>query len=394
MALTTQDLEEPAIARDFPLADALNQHTSSDSTLPPFSVAGQITPTVPSLTAAVVTPQGILRTCAAGYADLGSRQIATPETAYAWFSMTKLVTATAIVQLCEKGELALDAPIVKFNDCFKILRPRKWAERITIRHLLTHSSGMPNPLPIRWVHPVDHTAPDVHSFVGQLLERHGKLAFEPGSTARYSNIGYALLGEIIASVSGKDYMEYVRSQILGPLAMSRTDFSYTEDMGTAVATGYHSRWNVTTPFMRLLLPTGIMGEPTGRLVALNRFYVDGPAYGGLIGSVDDAARFLQAHLCGDSDCVQVLSTDSTSLMRHVDIMGKGRDFGLGWNRPTKRTSSAEPFVEHLGGGGGFWCVMRIYPGIELGLVVMGNVTSYNHDAVIHSLIEQWRKGNR
>src|SRR5262252_5526378 len=68
------------------------------------------------------------------------------------------------------------------------LRPLRWAGRITARHLLSHSAGLANPIPVRWVHPTDQPGPDPNVFLRGLLARHGRLRFEPGSRSSYSNL--------------------------------------------------------------------------------------------------------------------------------------------------------------------------------------------------------------
>jgi CubicO group peptidase (beta-lactamase class C family) len=73
-------------------------------------------------------------------------------------------------------------------------------------------------------------------------------------------------------------------------------------------------------------------------------------------------------------------------MQRVTPRGGKRDFGLGWFRSHQASGRRPAFVEHLGGGAGFWCVMRIYPEESLGLVVMGNTTSYDHESVCDAIV--------
>lgn len=251
---------------------------------------------VPGLSVAVVGADGLHRADGIGLADLSTEAPATPATVYPWYSMTKLVTATAVLQLCERGLLELDAPVADLYAPFRSLRPSPWATRVTVRHLLSHSAGLPNPLPVRWVHRADQPGPEPGPFLARLLAHHPRLRSAPGARGAYSNLGYLVLGELIAAVAGRPYPDYVREQILAPLGMARTDFRYTPAMATTAATGYQRRWHPLTALLLALLPPGILGAPAGRFLAFERFQVDGAAYGGLIGPVDDAARFLHAHL--------------------------------------------------------------------------------------------------
>ena len=305
--------------------------------------------------------------------------------------MTKLVTATAVMQLAERGLLGLEDPIAKHYAPFASLRPAERAERATVRHLLNHSAGLANPIPIKWVHFADQPAPDSHAFLRGLLAKHPKLRFRPGAKASYSNLGFLVLGEIIESASGRPYREYIRENILEPLDMQHTDFVYTDEMGILAATGYQQRRSAMTFLMKLmLLPRGVMDGTEGEFVAFNRFYVDDAAYGGLVGSVMDAARFVQAHLAGgELDGRRILSPASAVHMRDIDTPGGKYDLGLGWFRPHSARGYEPPFVEHLGGGGGSWNCMRVYPDTLLGVVVMGNVTSYDHETIARTLAEHW-----
>ena len=133
--------------------------------------------------------------------------------------------------------------------------------------------------------------------------------------------------------------------------------------------------------LRRLLPHGVLGNRHGPYLALNPFYVDGPAYGGLVGDVMDAGRFLRMHLRdGEISGHQILDPRTTRSMQGIDHPGKPFDHGTGWfRRPTKSPGS---WVEHYGSGAGFWNVMRLYPDRGLGVVIMSNsTTTYDFEPV-------------
>jgi CubicO group peptidase (beta-lactamase class C family) len=334
---------------------------------------------VPGISAAVVGPEGIRHLSSAGVADLSDQRPADAETLYLWFSMTKIVTATAAMQLAEQGALDLDDPVERFLPEFP--RPRSGRPEVRVHDLLSHSAGLANPIPVRWVHPAGEAGRDPHDFALELLAKNDRLRFPAGSKAVYSNLGYIALGEVIAAASGQSYEDHVRSRILEPLSMSATGFGYPAGSERRSASGYQKRLSPMTPLFRLLLPRGIVGEREGRFLSFNRFLVDGPAYGGLVGSVSDAARFVAAHLNGgELDGVRLLSPESVREMQTLRARGRKLDVGYGWFRRGADRVKAE-FWEHLGGGGGFWNMMRIYPSEGLGIVSMGNATSYDHDAV-------------
>jgi len=276
-------------------------------------------------------------------------------------------------------------PVLPLVPELTVMRPRALAERITPRHLLTHSAGFANPIPVRWIHPADEPGPDQAALLTRLLARHSKLRFEPGTRSAYSNLSTLTLGQAIANAAGAPYAGLAVGQILQPLEMRMTRFAYTPDMLARAATGYHPR---RSP-MRLLLPGWVIGARTGRWLSFRRFLLDGAAYGGLLGPVRDAARFLQMHLRdGELDGTRILPAQSAAAMRHVTVTGKRYDLGLGWFRPAGQRDADPPFVEHLGGGAGFFNLIRIYPAQAVGIAIMGNTTNYDIDAVARLALTQ------
>jgi CubicO group peptidase (beta-lactamase class C family) len=188
------------------------------------------------------------------------------------------------------------------------------------------------------------------------------------------NIGYLLLGEVITVASAQPFETYVASAVLQPTGMSRTGFSYGPD--SPVATGYVRAPRAADPVLRRVLPAGVVGDRHGSQVSLNPFYVDGPAYGGLIGDVLDAARFVQLHLNdGTLDSQQVLRRDTARAMRELQFPGKPFRHGLGWFQKPTHDPAAAAYVEHFGAGAGFWNAIRLYPGLRIGMVVMANTTA-------------------
>lgn len=334
---------------------------------------------VPGISVAVVAPGGATEFLDAGVADLADDRPVTPGTLYLWFSMTKIVTATAVLKLAEDGFLSLEDPVEKFMPGFP--RPRSDWPRVRVRHLLSHSAGLANPMPLRWVHLASDGGRDPREFATELLAKHDRLRFPAGSEAVYSNLGYIALGELIALAAGRSYEDYVRAAILDPLSMADTGFSYPVEADQVAATGYQPRFAPMTPLLRLLLPKGIVGDREGRFVSFHRFNVDGASYGGLLGPVHDAARFMAIHLNGgELEGVRLLSPDSVRAMQTLQVEGRKLDVGYGWFRRKADRAAAE-FWEHLGGGAGFWSMMRIYPKEGLGVLTMGNATSYDHNAV-------------
>lgn len=346
---------------------------------------------VPGLTIFVVKPDGVRWARAFGLADIALHTSASEQTVYMWFSMTKLVTATCVLQLAESRQINLDDPVVQHYAPFKLLRPLKWMESVTVRNLLNHTSGLANPIPITWIHRPGQPSPDPDAFLSTLLGKHLKLKCGPGSMASYSNLNYLILGQIVASVAREPYQDHVRRNVLMPLRMLHTDFVLGGEMSQLAATPYQKRWSLTTPLFRLALPRWVFGGRADGFVALNRFYLNGAAYGGLIGSAEDAAIFLRAHLNGGAvEGQRILSPESVALMQTIAARGPRLAVGLGWCRPSEKRDTGS-FLEHLGGGGGFFNVMRLYPSSSIGIVVMGNSTSYDYRAILAAIADRWCK---
>ena len=333
---------------------------------------------VPGVAAAVVTADGVRSAAGAGLADIAAEVPASISMVCPWFSMTKIATATIAMRFVDRGDLDLDEPVIGLAPSLGRLTPADDARRITVRHLLSHAAGLANPIPVSWIHPADRPGPDPDAFLDRLLAKHPKLRFEPGSRSSYSNLGTLALGSALAHLAGKAYTEIVADELLGPLGMTRTAFVYTPEMSTTAATGYHPRWSA----MRALLPRWVMGPPAGRWISFNRFLLDGSAYGGLVGPVEDVARFLQMHLRdGELEGTRILEPSTAASMREIGTPGKRFDLGLGWFRPSNARAADPSFVEHLGGGAGFFNVIRFYPSKAVGIAVMGNATNYDIDGV-------------
>jgi len=338
---------------------------------------------VPGLSIAVTNTDRLLFAEGFGHADLATQRPATADTSYLWFSMSKIATATAVLRLADEGRLDLDAPVDSLVPSFSA----RSGERPKVHQLLDHTAGMGNPLPVRWVLPADAGDADVAAFAGRVLDRHPRPTRPVGKRARYSNLGYLLLAQIVAQVSGEPFEVHMRRHLLQPAGMTATDYTRGNRAGDH-ATGYVRLPRPLTPALRAALPAEIVGDRHGQHVALRPFRVAGAGYGGLIGNVTDAARLVRLHLAdGTIDGARILAPDTARSMRTIHAPGRPFDLGLGWfRRPADRDAQPD-FVEHWGTGGGFWNAMRLYPEHQLGIVVMANTTRpYDHHAIMAALL--------
>ena len=331
---------------------------------------------------AVTTSTTLLYAGGSGWADLHRRRPASADTPYLWFSLTKIATATAAMALADRGRLDLDAAVSDYLPSYPTTRR---GARPVVGQLLDHTAGLPNPLPVRWIRPAAGDAPDPATFLARLLAKHGTVKHPIGGQARYSNLGYLVLAEVIAAAVGEPFVDVLRDVVLTPAGMANTGFTHRAE--TPTATGYVRVPRPLGIALKAYLPAGTVGQRSGRQLAFEPFVVDGPGYGGLIGDVIDAARLARLHLAdGTIDGHRVLAPDTARRMRTISSPGKPVDLGLGWYRQ-HNTTAGPPHVEHLGAGGGYYNAMRIYPDLDLGLVVMANTTArYDHDALFDRII--------
>jgi CubicO group peptidase (beta-lactamase class C family) len=323
---------------------------------------------VPGVAAVAVQGDTQVATVAAGVADLRAETPMTPDTAGNWFSMTKIATATAAMMLVERGELDLDAPV---SEALGAAWPAKFAE-VHVRHLLNHSSGLANPIPLRWVHRAGAPRPPARDLLARVLAKQRKLRFPPGTKSEYTNVGYLALGEVIAEAASKPYEDFVHDEVLAPLGMTRTAFTWAGTGDGPRAVGYQRLAHVFTPLLRAVLPPDFVGPRAGDFVALEPFELDGAAYGGLVGPMTDGARLVALYANeGAADGTRLLAPATVRTMTTINLSGKRFDLGLGWFRPA---GARGPCVEHLGGGMGFFNVLRIDPTRGRGVAVMSNTT--------------------
>lgn len=327
---------------------------------------------LPGVAVAIVHAGQVIASAAAGFADLATRAPMSADSACNWFSMTKIATATAVMVLAEGGALDLDAPVARY---LGEVWPSRFAE-VRVRHLLNHSSGLRNPVPIRWVHRAADPGPGPAAFLARLLARQHRPRSAPGTGASYSNVGYLALGEVIAAAAGRPYEEFVRDELLRPLEMTRTTFRWSDPAlaGVPAVTGHQRLPRALTPVLKGVLPPGILGARTGKFVGLEPFELDGAAYGGLIGPATEAARLIALHANGGTiDGTRVLSRQSIDAMTGIATPGKPYDLGLGWFRLHGDRSQ---HVEHFGGGMGYWNLLRLDAQTACGAAVMSNTTRH------------------
>src|SRR6185295_430961 len=156
----------------------------------------------------------------------------TPSTKFRLGSITKQFTSMAIMQLEERGLLKVQDPIGKYLTDY----PKPVADRVTIHHLLTHSSGIPSYTGLPDYGPRMATTSTIAEMIARFKDL--PLEFEPGSSYRYDNSGYFLLGAIIEKVGGKPYDVFLQDNIFAPLGMHDSGYDRSTSVLKNRASGY------------------------------------------------------------------------------------------------------------------------------------------------------------
>ena len=318
-----------------------------------------------------------------GMADAPRKRVATPQTIYQWWSLTKVFTAVAILQLAEQGRLDLDDPVGKHLDFFDVEYLDEATDPISIRHLLSHSAGLKNTGNeiMGWIHFEGDPPHNQTALLKEKLPKYNRLDSAPGTEGRYTNIGYMALAAIIEAVSGQTYEGYIGKYILQPLGMDHTNFAYTHRMRDYEAAGSHPKDLMSFFAFLYIDKQRAVREKTDGRYWFNSIYSDQQGATGLIGPATDLARFLIALLNGGAlDDRRILSPQSVAMMGEPVVpvvkspAGKipGLKFGLGWFYHIEDGRIA---LTHGGVGPGFVCMMRLYPEESLGMIVLANSTN-------------------
>ncbi|NOX50694.1 MAG: beta-lactamase family protein, partial [Gammaproteobacteria bacterium] len=225
-----------------------------------------------SLTLAIFDADGVFWEKGYGLADVANEILAVPSTLYRVGSISKLFTATAIMQLVAKGEVVLDAPLTTYLPEFSLQPPppilpgaAQWQlSDITIRSMLTHQSGIPTNVLKAYVsnHPIPFTD-YVKVIRGWRAQAPVGLAFG------YSNVAVTLLGHVVQRVSGVPFSEYIQKNILMPTGMPTSSFEATSEILATVARSYLAGDEIDAKQIGII-PAGALFSNVQELAAFGR----------------------------------------------------------------------------------------------------------------------------
>ncbi len=259
-----------------------------------------------------------------GLADMEWNIPNQPDTKHRLGSITKQFTAMLIMQLVEQGKLKLDVPITTWLPDY----PKKNGDIITIHHLLTHTSGIPNMTSFPgFLKNVSRNAYTPAQLVSMSAD--STLEFKPGERFAYSNSGYLVLGYIIEKVTGKSYEQVLQENILTPLGMKNTGYDHHETLLKNRARAYekNGRHYVNAHFIDMSVPH---------------------AAGAMYSTVEDLFRWDQALYAN-----QLLRKENMEQLfgKHIPAWGNSH-YGYGWSIDEIRLGNAEERIATIGHGGG------------------------------------------
>lgn len=268
----------------------------------------------------------------------------TAETIFEIGSITKVFTTFALMDMVDKGVMQLDDPIEKYLPGIKV--PELDGKKITLRHLATHTSGIPR-MPDNFA-PKDSTNPYQDYTVECLYNylRSCTLAKAPGDSLEYSNVGMGLLGHILSTCSEKSYEELIQPLIAKSLNMPNTSVSITDGTAINFASGHHlqqavSHWDFTPAFA---------------------------GAGALRSNIKDMTNFLAANM---GEIASPLSGALHKCHEKQHTVTSDTAFGLGW---VLSKSNDADLIWHNGGTGGFRSYLGFNPKTQKGVVVLSNST--------------------
>ncbi len=326
--LPTQTPTVPPLAK----AASLSLITEIDTTLANLANQSLFTGSV------LIAKQGkLLLSQGYGLADREQKIPNTPQTRFRLGSITKQFTAMAVLILEKQGKLNVKDPICKYvPDC-----PSTW-EAITIKHLLTHTSGIPDFLSFA-DYPASRAFPTTPvQTIARFKDK--PLDFKPGEKFMYSNSGYIVLGYIIEQVSGQTYEDFLKRSIFTPLGLRDTGYDHNTN---SLAVGYPDQYSThPADFIDMSIPYSA---------------------GALYSTVEDLYRWEQS-----------LSTDQLVPKAYLDEMfapqvsiqdSGGWAYGYGWAIGTER---GRRIFSHDGGIEGFTTIISRYPDEQVTLIVLSN----------------------
>lgn len=350
---------------------------------------------IPGVAVGIVEGDRVVYSQGFGVSDRKTNEKVTPNTLFDMASVSKVFTTCAVMQLAEQGKIDLDSPVVKYLPYFKLNDSRY--VNITIRQLLTHTSGLDNGWLMNWSKP-EYDDKALERFIKSL--ENDKLISEPGAKYNYSNTGFDILGDVVAKVSGESFEEYMKSHILKPLGMDESSF-YKPSDGADLAKGYSQRGTLLDYINRFQGLIAMRNRVNGTPIEESPVYPYNRAHvpcGTLSSNVADMCSWIKAFLNGGTfENRQILSNESIKEMwtpyTNTDIrapqgmeylVSRDKEEGLGWHLGDYRGYRT---AGHGGSDVGYMTYFCVVPERSLGVVVLCNADYVPAEQIASFLID-------
>ncbi|HLO81972.1 MAG TPA: serine hydrolase [Chitinophagaceae bacterium] len=280
-----------------------------------------------------------------GYADFDNNELNTKNTVFPIASISKTITATAILQLAQAGKLQVSAPVVKYLPEFPY-------PSITIQHLLSHSSGLPpyNAF-FDGVRKQDPGKVFTNAdFINGLIANKQSLIYQPGEDGNYDNINFIVLALVLEKVSGMNYTEYVEKYILKPAGMTHTAFLPLKQQYAQI-----NNRNFAFPHLypHLYSDSIIRADKVPYIVEYWSAY-NFTGFSDYLSTTHDLLKYDEAYYNGSLLNDQLLQ-DAFSPVKLRNGKNNPGKFGLGWELEQDTTMGIIPY--HSGGATGLSCVL-------------------------------------
>ena len=311
---------------------------------------------LPGIAAGIATREGLAWWHASGFADMESGRRLDERTLFRVASITKTVTATAVMQLRDDGLLGLDDPVVQFiPELAKVTNPFGPIEALTIRRFLMHTSGLQSEVPWQdldrlWMYRPEELLGVLHL---------ARVRTPPETDYKYSNFAFELLGIVVERVAGRPFQDYVRASVLDPLGMSDTVWHPDAEQEGRRAVGYDGRAHDDRPHVSRQVDSDLMR-----------------ADGGLWSTVENLGRWVGQQLRSDADLErgegQVLRGATLTQMHRPSFVAKAdwtEAQGLCWYGT--RTGETV-LIGHSGALWGYLTNISFSPSGKVGAIVLLN----------------------
>jgi CubicO group peptidase (beta-lactamase class C family) len=306
----------------------------------------------PSIAVAVVRDGRIIWEEGFGWANVEDRVPADARTRYALASVSKSITATGLMVLVEKAKVDLDRPINAYLGDARVTGRAGGAELATVRRVANHTAGLP----------VHHQffyedEPDRSPSIDETIARYANVVVPPGERFLYSNLGYGILGHVIARVSGQELGYFLRDEVFGPLGL--------EDTSLGVRPGDQNEASRYDEEQRLL----------------PRMTSDHPGASDVYVSAHDLARFALFHLKAHLEDQRAILSDP-----HIDELQGGAP-GQGMACGIEETTGGYRLVRYSGGMSGVRTDVVLVPARRIAVVVLSNSRSRAVSRVSRAILD-------